>query len=71
MLDFRGMRSTYSMLSLSGPLWSGEVASDRVTSMVQIELFDNYIVFLNWIELSEIGFAFIINCVLPKILYVC
>ena len=40
MLKFWGMQSTSSLLSLSGPLWSSVVATDRVLSLGQIELFD-------------------------------
>ena len=40
MLEIWGMRSTFSMLSLSGQLWPGELAPDRVLSMGQTELFD-------------------------------
>ena len=40
MLELWGMRSTPSLLSLSGLLWPGVVAPDRVLSMGQIELFD-------------------------------
>ena len=32
------MRSSLSLLSLSGPLWPGVLAPDRVLSMGQIEL---------------------------------
>ena len=41
---FGGMWST--SLLLSGPLWSGEVAPDRVLYMDQIEL--KIVVMLNW-----------------------
>ena len=37
MLELWGMQSTPSLSSLSGPLWPGVVASDRVLSMGQIE----------------------------------
>ena len=38
MLKFWGMQSTPLLPSLSGPLWAGVVAPDRVLSMDQIEL---------------------------------
>ena len=38
MLDIWGMPSTPSLPSLSGPLWPGVVAPDRVLSMGRIEL---------------------------------
>ncbi len=41
------MRRTPSLPSLSGPLWSGVVAPDRVLSMGQIEL--NFVLMRNWI----------------------
>ena len=41
------MRSTSSLPSLSGPLWPGVVAPDRVQSMGQIEL--NCVLMLKWI----------------------
>ena len=41
MLELWGMQSTLSLPSLPGPLWPEEVASDKVLSMIQIEL--------NWI----------------------
>ena len=40
MRDVWGMWSTPSLLSLSGPLWPGVEAPDRVLSMSQMELFD-------------------------------
>ena len=39
-LERWGMQSTSSLLSLPSPLWLGMVASDRVLSMGQIELFE-------------------------------
>ena len=42
MLEFWGMWSTPSLLSLPGPLWPGVVAPDRVLSMGQIELNRGY-----------------------------
>ena len=39
-LELWEMRSTPSLPSLSGPLWTGVVAPDRVISMGKIELFD-------------------------------
>ena len=45
MLELWGMRSTPSLPSLPGPLWSGMVAPDRALSMDQIEL--NCILILN------------------------
>ena len=45
MLELMGMRSTPPLLSLSGPLWPGVVAPDRVLSMGQIEL--NSVIMLN------------------------
>ena len=40
MLELWGMWSTPSLPLLSGPLWSRVVASDKVLSIDQIELFD-------------------------------
>ena len=40
MLELWGMRSTPSLPSLPGPLWSGVEAPDRILSIGQIELFD-------------------------------
>ena len=40
MLSLWEMQSTPSLPSLPGPLWLGVVATDRVESMGQIELFD-------------------------------
>ena len=45
MLELWGMRSTFSLPTLPGPLWSGMVVSDRVLSTGQIEL--NYVSMLN------------------------
>ena len=42
------MRSTPSLSSLPGPLWSGVVAPDRVLSMSQIEL--NCVLKLNYLK---------------------
>ena len=39
-LELLGIRSTPSLLSLPGPLWSGVVAPESVPSMGQIEPFD-------------------------------
>ena len=47
MLELSGMRSILSLLLLSGPLWPGVVAFNRVLSMGQIEL--NFVFMLNWI----------------------
>ena len=44
-LELWGMGSTPSLLSLSGPLLAGVVATDKVLSMVQIE--QNCILMLN------------------------
>ena len=53
MLELWGMRSTPSVPSLSGPHWTGVVASDRVLSMSQIEV--KWVLKTAWqIELSEI-----------------
>ena len=41
MLEFWGMRSTFSLPSLPGQLWPGVEAPNRVLSMGQIELFDS------------------------------
>ena len=41
------MRSTLSLPSLPGPLWSEVVAPDRALSMGQIEL--NCVLMLNWV----------------------
>ena len=40
MLELCAIQSNLSLRLLSGPLWSGGVAPDRVLSMNQIELFD-------------------------------
>ena len=40
MLGLSAIRSIPSLQSLSGPLWTGVVALDRILSMSQIELFD-------------------------------
>ena len=45
MLKLWGMQSAPSLLLLSGPLWPGMVAPDKVLSMDQIEL--NCILMLN------------------------
>ena len=45
MLELWGMWNTPSLSSLSGPLWPGVVAPDRVLSMSQIEL--NCVLMLN------------------------
>ena len=52
MLDFWRMESTSLLPSLSGPLWPGLVAPDRVLSMGQIELIDSLTsrVFANGLE---------------------
>ena len=44
MLKLMGMQSTPSLPILSGPLWPGVVALDRVLSRGQIELFDHWTV---------------------------
>ena len=58
MEEFWGMRSIPSLPSLSGPLWPGMVASDRVLSMSQIKvnwiarnrnIFGIFVLMLNWI----------------------
>ena len=54
MLELWGMRSTSLLPSLSGPLWPGEVAPDRILSMGQREL--NSILML--IKLFEIETVF-------------
>ena len=46
MLALWGMRSTPSLPSLPGPLWSGVVAPDRALSIGEIEL--NCVLMLNW-----------------------
>ena len=46
-LEFCGMQSAPLLPSLPGPLWPRVVATDRVLSMVQIEL--NCVLMLNWI----------------------
>ena len=38
MLELWGMQSTPSLPSLTGSLWPGEVARDRVLSMSYVEL---------------------------------
>ena len=50
MLELWGMLSTPSLPSLTGPLWPGVVAPDRVLSVGQIEL--SYVLVLT--ELLEI-----------------
>ena len=60
MLKLWGMRSTLSLPLLPGPLWPGEVASDRVLSMCQIEPNCNYTK-LNFLKLTCFFFPF--NCV--------
>ena len=40
-LEFWGMWSSSSLPSLPGPLWPGVLASDRVLSMSQIEVFES------------------------------
>ena len=40
MLKFWGMRSTPLLTSLSGPLWPGVEAPDRVLSMGQMEMLE-------------------------------
>ena len=47
MLEFGGMQTTPSLPSLSGLLWPGVVAPDRVLSMDQIE--QKCVLMLNWI----------------------
>ena len=47
MLKLWGTRSTSSLPSLPGPLWSGHAAPDWVLSVRQIEL--NCVLMLNWI----------------------
>ena len=47
MLELWGMRSTPSLTSLPGPLWSGVVALDRALSIGKTEL--KCILILNWI----------------------
>ena len=34
------MQSTFALLPLSGPFWPGMVASERILSLGQIELFE-------------------------------
>ena len=51
MLELWGMRSTPSLPSLPGPLWSRMVAPDRALSLGQIEL--NCILMLNWISWNK------------------
>ena len=46
MLELWGMQSTPSLLSLPGLLWPGDLATDMVFSMGQIEL--NCVLMLNW-----------------------
>ena len=47
MLELWGMQSTTLLPSLSGSLWPGEVATNRVQSMSKIEL--NCVLILIWI----------------------
>ena len=47
MMELWEMQSTPSLLSLTGPLWPGVVAPDRVLSMCRLEL--NSVLMLNWI----------------------
>ena len=42
MLEFGGMQSTTSLSLLSGLLWPGMIATDRVLPMGQLEIFDIY-----------------------------
>ena len=58
MLELWGMQSTPSLRSLSGPLWPGVIAPDRVLSMGSIELNCNYAK-LNCLKLTVVTF----NCV--------
>ena len=51
MLELWGMKSTPSLLSLSGQLWSGVVAPGRVLFMGQIELKCGSM--LNWIAWNK------------------
>ena len=48
MMELRGMWSTPSLPSLSGPLSPKDVAPDKVVFIGQIELFDN------WTECKQI-----------------
>ena len=56
MLELWGMRSTPSLPSIPGTLWSRVVAPDRVLSMGQIEL--NCVLMLNWITWNKTVFTF-------------
>ena len=56
MLELWGMLSTPLLQSLSGSLWSGEVAPVRVLSIDQIEL--NYVITLNWIVKNQLFLHF-------------
>ena len=56
MLELWGIRSTYALPSLPGPLWSEVEAPDRVLSMDQIEL--NCVLMLNWIACNRIVLIF-------------
>ena len=48
-LELWGMRSTPSLPSLPGPLWTGMVVPDRILFMSQIELFE----YLNWVQTND------------------
>ena len=61
-LSFWEMRSTPLLPSLSGPLWPGVVAPDRVQSIGQIEL--NCVLMLNWIVWNRTVFCIKMNLAL-------
>ena len=64
MVALWGMQSILSLPSLTGPLWPGVVASDRVLSIDQIEL--NYVLMLNWITWNRTVLMFKL-CTQPKL----
>ena len=55
-LEFWGMLSNPSLPPLPGPLWPGEVASDRALSKGQIE--QNCVLILNWIVWNKTALTF-------------
>ena len=67
MLELWGMWSTLLVPLLTGSLWYGVVAPDRILSMGQIEL--NSLLMLNWIVWNR-TFFYIWLCV-NKELYLC
>ena len=56
MLELCWIQSTPSLPSISGPLWPGVVAPDKVLSMGQIEL--NCVLMLHWIAWNRTVLTF-------------